>query len=58
MGSTVFGDFIFKDFLDRSILNSMKEFRFTQKFWDLTLSEGWEYPNIWVNIFDMNEVKA
>lgn len=58
MGSTVFGDFIFKDFLDRSILNSMKEFRFTQKFWDLTLSEGREYPNIWVNIFDMNEVKA
>lgn len=54
MGSTVFGDFIFKDFLDRSILNSMKEFRFTQKFWDLTLSEGREYPNIWVNIFDMN----
>ena len=58
MGSTVFGDFIFKDFLDRSILNSMKEFRFTQKFWDLTLSEEREYPNIWVNIFDMNEVKA
>lgn len=58
MGLTVFGDFIFKDFLDRSILNSMKEFRFTQKFWDLTLSEGHEYPNIWVNIFDINEVKA
>lgn len=58
MGSTVFGDFIFKDFLDRSILNSMKEFRFTQKFWDLTLSEGRKYPNIWVNIFDTNEVKA
>lgn len=58
MGSTVFGDFIFKDFLDRAILNSMKEFRFTQKFWDLTLSEGREYPNIWVNIFDTNEVKA
>lgn len=58
MGSTVFGDFIFKDFLDRAILNSMKEFRFTQKFWDLTLSEGREYPNIWVNIFDINEVKA
>ena len=58
MGSTVFGDFIFKDFLDRSILNSMKEFRFTQKFWDLTLSEGRKYPNIWVNIFYMNEVKA
>ena len=58
MGSTVFGDFIFKDFLDRSILNSMKEFRFTQKFWELALSEGREYPNIWVNIFDMNEVKA
>ena len=58
MGSTVFGDFIFKDFLDRSILNSMKEFKFTSKFWDLTLSEGHEYPNIWVNIFDMNEVKA
>lgn len=58
MGSTVFGDFIFKDLLDRPILNSMKEFRFTQKFWDLTLSEGRKYPNIWVNIFDMNEVKA
>lgn len=58
MGSTVFGDFIFKDFLDRAILNSMKEFRFTQKFWDLTLSEGRQYPNIWVNIFDTNEVKA
>lgn len=58
MGSTVFGDFIFKDLLDRPILNSMKEFRFTQKFWDLTLSEGREYPNIWVNIFDINEVKA
>lgn len=58
MGSTLFGDFIFKDFLDRAILNSMKEFRFTQKFWDLTLSEGREYPNIWVNIFDTNEVKA
>lgn len=58
MGSTVFGDFIFKDFLDRPILNSMKEFRFTQKFWDLTLTEGCKYPNIWVNIFDTNEVKA
>ena len=58
MGSTIFGDFIFKDFLDRSILNSMKEFRFTQKFWDLTLTEGRKYPNIWVNIFDTNEVKA
>ena len=58
MGSTVFGDFIFKDLLDRPILNSMKEFRFTQKFWDLTLSEGREYLNIWVNIFDINEVKA
>ena len=58
MGSTVFGDFIFKDLLDRPILNSMKEFRFTQKFWDTTLSEGHEYPNIWVNIFDINEVKA
>ena len=58
MGSTVFGDFIFRDSLDRAILNSMKEFRFTQKFWDLTLSEGREYPNIWVNIFDINEVKA
>lgn len=51
MGSTVFGDFIFKDLLDRPILNSMKEFRFTQKFWDLTLSDGHEYLNIWVNIF-------
>ena len=58
MDSTVFGDFIFKDFLDRAILNSMKEFRVTQKVWDLTLTEGREYPNIWVNIFDMNEVKA
>ena len=58
MGSTVFGDFIFKDLLDRPILNSMKEFRFIQKFWDLTLSEEREYPNIWVNIFDTNEVKA
>lgn len=58
MGSTVFGDFIFKDLLDRAILNSMKEFRVNQKVWDLTLSEGCEYPNIWVNIFDINEVKA
>lgn len=58
MGSTVFGDFIFRDLLDRSILNSMKEFRFTQKFWDLTLSDGHEYQNIWVNIFNTNEVKA
>ena len=58
MGSTVFGDFIFKDSLDRSILNSMKEFRVTQKTWDLTLEEGREYQNIWVNIFDINEVKA
>ena len=52
MGSTVFGDFIFKDFLDRAILNSMKEFRVNQKVWDLTLTEGSEYPNIWVNIFN------
>ena len=51
MGSTVFGDFIFKDLLDRAILNSMKEFRVTQKFWDLTLSDGHKYLNIWVNIF-------
>lgn len=58
MGSTVFGDFIFKDLLDRSILNSMKEFRVTQKFWDLTLTEGPKYQNIWVNIFYTNEVKA
>lgn len=58
MGSTVFGDFIFKDLLDRAILNSMKEFRVNQKVWDLTLSEGREYPNIWVNIFNTNEVKA
>lgn len=58
MGSTVFGDFIFKDFLDRAILNSMKEFRVNQKVWDLTLSDGHEYPNIWVNIFNTNEVKA
>ena len=58
MDSTVFGDFIFKDLLDRAILNSMKEFRVNQKVWDLTLTEGREYPNIWVNIFDMNEVKA
>lgn len=58
MGSTVFGDFIFKDLLDRAILNSMKEFRVNQKVWDLTLTEGREYPNIWVNIFDINEVKA
>lgn len=58
MDSTVFGDFIFKDFLDRAILNSMKEFRVTQKVWDLTLTEGREYPNIWVNIFNTNEVKA
>lgn len=58
MGSTVFGDFIFKDLLDRAILNSMKEFRVTQKFWDLTLTEGHKYQNIWVNIFDINEVKA
>lgn len=58
MDSTVFGDFIFKDFLDRAILNSMKEFRVNQKVWDLTLTEGNEYPNIWVNIFNTNEVKA
>lgn len=58
MGSTVFGDFIFKDLLDRSILNSMKEFRVTQKTWDLTLTEGHKYQNIWVNIFGINEVKA
>ena len=58
MGSTVFGDFIFKDLLDRAILNSMKEFRVNQKVWDLTLTEGNEYPNIWVNIFNTNEVKA
>lgn len=58
MGSTVFGDFIFKDLLDRAILNSMKEFRVNQKVWDLTLTEGREYPNIWVNIFNINEVKA
>lgn len=58
MGSTVFGDFIFKDLLDRSILNSMKEFRVTQKTWDLTLTEGHKYQNIWVNIFNTNEVKA
>lgn len=58
MGSTVFGDFIFKDLLDRAILNSMKEFRVNQKVWDLTLTEGREYPNIWVNIFNTNEVKA
>lgn len=58
MGSTVFGDFIFKDFLDRAILNSMKEFRVNQKVWDLTLTEGSEYPNIWVNIFNTNEAKA
>ena len=58
MDSTVFGDFIFKDFLDRAILNSMKEFRVNQKVWDLTLTEGREYPNIWVNIFNTNEVKA
>ena len=58
MGSTVFGDFIFKDLLDRAILNSMKEFRVNQKVWDLTLEEGHEYQNIWVNIFNTNEVKA
>ena len=58
MGSTVFGDFIFKDLLDRAILNSMKEFRVNQKVWDLTLTEGREYLNIWVNIFNTNEVKA
>ena len=58
MGSTVFGDFIFKDLLDRAILNSMKEFRVNQKVWDLTLTEGREYPNIWVNIINTNEVKA
>ena len=58
MGSTVFGDFIFKDLLDRAILNPMKEFRINQKVWDLTLTEGREYPNIWVNIFNTNEVKA
>ena len=58
MGSTVFGDFIFKDLLDRAILNSMKEFRVNQKVWDLNLTEGREYPNIWVNIFNTNEVKA
>lgn len=58
MGSTVFGDFIFKDLLDRAILNSMKEFRVTQKVWDLTLEEGRPYQNIWVNIFNKNEVKA
>ena len=58
MGSTVFGDSIFKDLLDRAILNSMKEFRVNQKVWDLTLTEGREYPNIWVNIFNTNEVKA
>ena len=58
MGATVFGDFIFKDLLDRAILNSMKEFRVNQKVWDLTLTEGREYPNIWVNIFNTNEVKA
>lgn len=58
MGSTVFGDFIFKDSLDRAILNSMKEFRVNQKVWDLTLEEGRPYQNIWVNIFNKNEVKA
>ena len=58
MGSTVFGDFIFKDLLDRAILNSMKEFRVNQKVWDLTLEEGRPYQNIWVNIFNKNEVKA
>lgn len=58
MGSTVFGDFIFKDLLDRAILNSMKEFRVNQKVWDLTLEEGRPYQNIWVNIFNTNEVKA
>ena len=58
MGSTTFGSFIFKDSLDRVILNSMKEFKFMQKFWDLTLEEGHEYQNIWVNIFNTNEVKA
>ena len=58
MGSTTFGSFIFKDSLDRAILNSMKEFKFMQKFWDLTLEEGHEYQSIWVNIFNTNEVKA
>ena len=58
MGPTTFGSFIFKDSLDRAILNSMKEFKFMQKFWDLTLEEGRPYQNIWVNIFNKNEVKA
>lgn len=58
MGSTVFGDFIFKDSLDRAILNSMKEFKFMSKFWVFPLQDGPEYQSIWVNIFDIHEVKA